>query len=133
MKEIPSVRTASSLLPLNGLLTPTMPHLTWLISLTRYDLALRLARNAAHAVPLLLNRSHARLQSAHFDAALADANAVLDMSLNKPPEKAVFRAARALYGLRRFKECLEACESLLGQYPGNKAGVEVRLSTFGRG
>jgi len=86
-----------------------------------YDEALKRARSEADAVVLLLNRCHARLQSHHFDAALADATAVIDMSLNKPPEKALFRAARALYGLQRWTESLKYLTDLVSLNPNNAA------------
>ena len=43
------------------------------------------------------------------------------MSLNKPPEKAFFRAARALYGLQRWKESMEYLKKLLSINPNNTA------------
>ena len=82
------------------------------------------SRSEADAVVLLLNRCHARLQSQHFDAALADAQAVIDMSLNKPPEKAFFRAARAFYGLQRWSEALSYFNDLLALNPTNKAAKQ---------
>ena len=42
------------------------------------------------------------------------------MSLNKPPEKALFRAARALYGLQRWEEALAYFEDLVVLNPANK-------------
>jgi len=72
------------------------------------------------AVTLLLNRCHARIQSQHYDAALADATVVLEMSQHNPPEKALFRAARALYGLQRWRECLSYLNQLISLYPSNK-------------
>ena len=69
---------------------------------------------------LLLNRCHARLQAHYYDAALADAIAVIDMSLNKTPEKALFRAARASYGLQRWQESLDYLRQLAAAYPDNR-------------
>lgn len=70
---------------------------------------------------LLLNRCHARLSSQHYDAALEDAKAVLDLDLKN--EKGLFRAARALYGLRRFKDCRDYLQNLLAIYPKNQAAL----------
>ncbi|KAL9103364.1 MAG: hypothetical protein Q9163_001576 [Psora crenata] len=69
------------------------------------------------AIILLLNRCHARNVSQHYDAALADADAVL--SLSPQNEKAIFRASRALYGLRRYEECLARLAELTALYPAN--------------
>ena len=69
------------------------------------------------AIILLLNRCHARNASQHFDAALADADAVLAFS--RQNEKALFRAARALYGLRRYEECRARLTQVIVLYPAN--------------
>jgi len=92
---------------------------------TSYDTALQLAKTQAEACILLLNRSHARLQHHAYDAALADAKAALKLpSGRKHPstenEKGLFRAARALYGLRRFRESCVYLKVLRERYPGNR-------------
>ena len=86
---------------------------------TSYDEALKHAKADGDIVVLLLNRCYARLQSEHYDDALADATAVIDMSVNRPSEKALFRAARALYGLRRWKDSLGHLNRLLQINPKN--------------
>ena len=67
-----------------------------------------------------MNRCYARLLSDHFDAAIADAVAVIDFSIDKPPEKAPFRAGCALYCLGRWEEALKYFESCYSLYPTNK-------------
>lgn len=81
-------------------------------------------RNPADAITLLLNRCHARLQSHHYDAALADATAVIEISQNNAPEKALFRAARALYSLQRWEACLDHLKWLKELNPTNKAAQQ---------
>lgn len=46
------------------------------------------------------------------------------MSQGKPPEKALFRAARALYGLQRWQECLSHLNQLLSLYPSNQVAQQ---------
>lgn len=84
-----------------------------------YDEALRRISTKEHAPVLLLNRCQARLLSQHFDAALEDAIAVLEM--DQTNEKALFRAARASYGLGNFTQCHSYLAKLQELYPGNKA------------
>ena len=71
---------------------------------------------------LLLNRCQARLSSQHYDAALEDAMAGLEMDTTC--EKALFRAARASYGLGRFARCRSFLSKLQLHYPGNKAAIK---------
>ena len=84
-----------------------------------YDAALTRATSQEDAVILLLNRCYARISLQAFDAALADAKAVLDLSPGN--EKALFRAARAVYGLRRWKESEQYLVALKQLYPNNTA------------
>ena len=84
-----------------------------------YDQALKRARSEKDAIILLLNRCQARLQSQHYDAALSDALAIIEMSPKGPGEKALFRAGRALYGLQRWKEASDYFERVLAQNPKN--------------
>lgn len=46
------------------------------------------------------------------------------MSQNTPPEKALFRAARALYGLQRWRECLSYVRQLISLYPSNESAKQ---------
>ena len=91
-------------------------------SLHSYDQALRLTGTQDDAIVLLLNRCHARNASHHFDAALADADAILNLSSSN--EKALFRAARALYGLRRYEESKARLLRLTELYPNNQDAVK---------
>ena len=84
-----------------------------------YDEALRRTRDQGDARILLLNRCHARLQSQHYDLALADATAVINMSPNEPSEKALYRAATALYELQRWEEALDHFRNCLSLNPSN--------------
>lgn len=113
------------------MVSPTFPTLFVRILLaphhpTSYDTALSLTKTPSEACTLLLNRSHARLQLHAYDDALADARAALGL----PPardspctegEKGLFRLARALYGLREYKDCLDCLEHLLNLFPHNPA------------
>ena len=74
------------------------------------------------ALLLLLNRCQARLSSQHYDAALEDATAVLEMDMKC--EKALFRAARASYNLGSFAKCRSYLAELTSLYPANKAAVK---------
>ena len=80
---------------------------------------MRCATSQADVVTLLLNRCHARLSSQHFDAAVADAKAVLEISPGN--QKALFRAARASHGLRQFHEGLDFLKELVVLHPENSA------------
>lgn len=71
---------------------------------------------------LLLNRCQARLSSQHYDAALEDAMAVLGMDTTS--EKALFRAARASYGLGCFARCRSYLAELEELYPENRAAIK---------
>ena len=71
---------------------------------------------------LLLNRCQARLSSQHYDAALEDAMAVLEMDTTS--EKALFRAARASYSLGCFARCRSFLTELQLLYPQNKAAIK---------
>lgn len=63
------------------------------------------------------NRSLAFLKTKQFDVALADTG-YPNFSIN-PAEKALFRAAEALYNLRQFSECCQVLEQLCANFPHN--------------
>lgn len=69
------------------------------------------------------NRALAFLKTKQFDAALADTN-FPDFG-SQPSEKAMFRAAEALYGLRRFEEARQVLETLTDSFPGNTRAKDV--------
>lgn len=87
-----------------------------------YSRALLHARMEADMEIIRLNRCFARLQLQCFDAALEDANAVLTNSATC--EKALFRKAEALYGLRQFKEAEEILDRLTILFPLNKTACQ---------
>lgn len=62
-----------------------------------------------------LNRSLANIKLERYDKALEDAGTV-DQN-GKPSEKGLYRAACALSGVGRFKECHENLEALLARFP----------------
>jgi hypothetical protein len=64
------------------------------------------------------NRSLAYLKTKHFDAALADTG--FPNFDTKTPEKALFRAAEALYSLRQFEKSCEVLQLLCNAYSDNK-------------
>ncbi|CAO2647207.1 Nn.00g081290.m01.CDS01 [Neocucurbitaria sp. VM-36] len=73
------------------------------------------------------NRALAYLKTKQFDAALLDTgfpNFGPDPS-EKPSEKALFRAAEALYFLERFQESYEILELLCMKFPSNKQATIV--------
>ena len=90
--------------------------------MSSYDEALRRISTEEHALILLLNRCQARLSYQHYDAALEDAMAVLEMDTTS--EKALFRAARASYSLGCFARCRSYLAELVELYPGNKAAIK---------
>ena len=93
-----------------------------LLIASSYDEALRRVSTEEDAMLLLLNRCQARLSSQHYDAALEDAMAVLEMDTTS--EKALFRAARASYSLGCFARCRSFLTELQLLYPRNKAAIK---------
>lgn len=76
------------------------------------------------------NRALAYLKTAQYDAALRDTGyPELDCS---SPDKALFRAAEALYYLGLFGECLAVTEMILRVNPGNKEASAVFSRTQDR-
>jgi hypothetical protein len=69
------------------------------------------------------NRSLAFLRTKQFDAALSDTG--FPNFGSKPTEKALFRAAEALYFLGRFNQCCEVLELLQTKFPNNKQALAV--------
>ena len=82
-----------------------------------YTTALASNPSTAEETIIRLNRALAYLQDESFEAALADTKC-LDPNPNTP-EKALYRGAKALYGLRRFSECCDILQTLGEKYPGN--------------
>ena len=92
------------------------------LKVSSYDEALRRVSTEEDAMLLLLNRCQARLSSQHYDAALEDAIAVLEM--DRTSEKALFRAARASYSLECFARCHSFLIELQVLYPRNRAAIK---------
>ena len=69
------------------------------------------------------NRALAYLKTQQFDAALSDTG-FPDFGPN-PSEKALFRAAEALYFLKHFRKCCEILQLLCTSFPNNKQASVV--------
>ncbi|KAJ4988889.1 TPR domain-containing protein [Stagonosporopsis vannaccii] len=69
------------------------------------------------------NRSLAYLKTKQYDNALSDTG-FPDFGAT-PAEKALFRAAEALYSLQRFDECIGVLETLLSTFPNNKQARDI--------
>ncbi|RAL63229.1 hypothetical protein DID88_004307 [Monilinia fructigena] len=89
-----------------------------------YTAALQCLPSAQATKTIYLNRALAHLNDGSFDAAFDDTKCMI--SLSDAPEKALYRAGRALYELGRFSECHDIFESLCKKYPDNSiAAVEL--------
>ncbi|KAE8350677.1 hypothetical protein BDV28DRAFT_150698 [Aspergillus coremiiformis] len=84
-----------------------------------YTKALDCQPTPAETHSLKLNRCLAFLKTEQLDAALADAEAAIRTS--GPSEKALFRKSRALYDLRRYRDCCDALKDILRVSPNNEA------------
>ncbi|KAH6642926.1 hypothetical protein C7974DRAFT_386403, partial [Boeremia exigua] len=69
------------------------------------------------------NRSLAYLKTNHYDSALSDTG-FPDFGPT-PAEKALFRAAEALYFLQRFDECNRVLKTLCTEFPNNKQAKAI--------
>ncbi|KAF2845050.1 hypothetical protein T440DRAFT_545688 [Plenodomus tracheiphilus IPT5] len=69
------------------------------------------------------NRALALLKTGQFDAVLSDVN-YPDFGAH-PSDKAMFRAAEALYELRRYDEAHKVLELLVSSFPSNARAQEV--------
>ena len=69
------------------------------------------------------NRALAFLKTKQFDAALSDTGFPSFGAV--PAEKALFRAAEALYYLERFNECVEVLETLCARFSDNHQASAV--------
>lgn len=83
--------------------------------LKRHSAALRQPATANEIEIIKRNRSLVYLKTKQFDAALSDAG-FPNFGLS-PTEKALFRAAEALYNLARFIECCDVLELLCANFP----------------
>lgn len=101
-------------LTVNNLLLTVLP---------RYTAAMLQKPTSDQRDVLRRNRALAYLKTKQFDAALTDTN-FPDFG-PQPSEKALFRAAEALYGLRRFEETRQVLETLTDSFPGNSRARDV--------
>ncbi|KXX77904.1 Mitochondrial import receptor subunit TOM70 [Madurella mycetomatis] len=85
-----------------------------------YTQALGGSPTAEETHTIKLHRSLAFLKTKQFDAALSDLESAT--TAPKPAEKALFRNAQALYGLRRYRECCGVLKALRMEYPKNSVG-----------
>ncbi|KAK0732248.1 hypothetical protein B0H67DRAFT_597857 [Lasiosphaeris hirsuta] len=99
-------------------------------AIAAYTRALDCSPMAEERQTILLNRALAFLKTKAFDAALADVEPAATSS--KPPEKALFRKAQALYGLQCFRECCDVITALRLAYPNNGAAKDLLDLAIGR-
>ncbi|KAF2467791.1 uncharacterized protein BDR25DRAFT_374016 [Lindgomyces ingoldianus] len=92
-------------------------------AITEYTIALRQPATPNEIDIIKRNRSLAFLKVKRFDSALLDTG--FPTFNPNVPEKALFRAAEALYCLERFGESCEVLELLRKNYPHNARAVEV--------
>jgi len=69
------------------------------------------------------NRALAYLKTKQFDAALSDTE--FPLFPPKPSDKALFRAAEALYYLGRYSECCDVLGVLCAAFPDNAQASEI--------
>jgi hypothetical protein len=89
-----------------------------------YSHALRQPATGKEVEVIKRNRALAHLNTSHFDAVLSDTG-YPEFSLDSPSEKALFRAAEALYKLERFIECVEVLVKLRAYFPDNNSAVVI--------
>lgn len=89
----------------------------------RYSAAIKFGAAPDRLEIIKRNRALAFLKTAHFDAVLPD-TAWPNFGPN-PSEKALFRAAEALYYLRRFSEATAVLGILHCHFPSNARAVDI--------
>ncbi|KAF9740546.1 hypothetical protein PMIN06_001607 [Paraphaeosphaeria minitans] len=92
-------------------------------AITDYSNALTVAETSDEIEILKRNRSLAFLKTKQYDAVLSDVG-FPDLGL-EPPEKALFRAAEALYFLARFEDCCQTLEILRAKFPNNEDALKA--------
>ncbi|TEY48900.1 hypothetical protein BOTCAL_0290g00120 [Botryotinia calthae] len=90
-------------------------------AIKNYTAALKCSPSVHLAEIIRLNSALAYLRNGNLDAALTDTKCMV--SLKDAPEKALYRAGQALYGLERFSECHDIFEHLCAKYPNNAAAT----------
>lgn len=91
--------------------------------IARYSNALSQSVNSFEIDVIKRNRSLAYLKIRRYDAALSDTG-FPDFG-DEHSEKALFRAAEALYHLTRFEECCKVLEMFRKDFPDNKQAIVV--------
>ncbi|KAI0595299.1 hypothetical protein F4775DRAFT_585593 [Biscogniauxia sp. FL1348] len=86
-----------------------------------YSAAIRAAKTPEEEQLAQLNRSLVNLRLGRPEGALKDAS--MCSQTEKLSEKTLFRQAKALYALQRFKHCLEKLQELVESYPENTAAL----------
>ncbi|KAI1493271.1 hypothetical protein F5X96DRAFT_688831 [Biscogniauxia mediterranea] len=86
-----------------------------------YSAAIRAAKTSEEGQLAQLNRSLANLRLGRPEGALKDASVCSQSA--KLSEKTLFRQAKALYALQRFKPCLEKLQVLVESHPENTAAL----------
>jgi hypothetical protein len=88
---------------------------------SRYSLALNQAASEEEVEIIKLNRAQAYLKTKQYDAALSD----IGYPNFRLLEKALFRAAKALYQLTRLTECREVLRGLCASFPNNPQAARM--------
>ncbi|KAJ8116080.1 hypothetical protein OPT61_g2413 [Boeremia exigua] len=99
-------------------------------AITQYTAAMLQNPTSDQADIVKRNRALAFLKTKQFDAALINTN-FPDFG-TPPSEKALFRAADALYQLQRFSEGVQILETLINNFPDNTKAKEVLRDTRNR-
>lgn len=119
----PLALISSKMVYISLLLTPGYDSYTKGLRINSDDMAL--IKN------LRLNRSQALISVGFHERALEDAEYVLD-TIDSMDEKALFRAAKALYLARRFEACKARLTTLVRNYPDNKDAKSNLLNVYKR-
>ncbi|KAL5513043.1 hypothetical protein ACEPAH_3441 [Sanghuangporus vaninii] len=95
----------------------------------KYTAALRRDPSSALKTSILLNRAQSYLLLGSYDDAAIDAEEIIKVSGDQPSEKALFRAARALYELGRYEEARKHLEQLVNVFSQNRDAKSILTKT----
>ncbi|KAL5531517.1 hypothetical protein ACEPAG_4394 [Sanghuangporus baumii] len=95
----------------------------------KYTAALRRDPSSALKTSILLNRAQSRLLLGSYESAAIDAEEIIKVYGDQPNEKALFRAARALYELGRYEEARKHLEQLVATYSQNRDAKSILTKT----
>ncbi|KAK8046091.1 hypothetical protein PG996_014155 [Apiospora saccharicola] len=93
----------------------------WAKAESLYSGAINSAATLEEARLAHLNRSLANFNLGRFETALSDATKAVQDEMPEKSEKAFFREAKALYGLKRYRECMQKLVVLAKEFPDNQA------------